>query len=94
MRENTKTYPSDVLVNQLRAAGHRVGLMWEIKGPKDTMIAWISCYLVNGDMIVHVLTYHKGNGWEYLMPGVEMQTDKVVDDVIAHIQRIKDAHRR
>ena len=59
----SKTYPSTVLQDRLRDAGVDCRCMWEIPGPKDTAIAWLSCYLV-GKGVVIVQTFKDGNGWD------------------------------
>jgi hypothetical protein len=91
----TKTYPSTVLVERLRAAGFETRCLWEVAGPKGT--AWLSCYLVQREMSrgpdavllpVLVQTFDGAReGWEAWVPahsGVEIE--KTVQAVIAQAE--------
>lgn len=76
-----KIYPNRVLEEELRKRNVSVRLMWEIPGPKYTSIAWISCYLIAGSMVAHVITY-KPNGWDVLTNVPAIMIDATVDTVI------------
>lgn len=60
----TKSYPSHTFARLAREAGFEPRLFWEIKGPKDTAIAWLSCYVIKG-RVFHVITYDN-DGWDVL----------------------------
>lgn len=65
----TKVSPNRILRDQLRAKDHDVELLWEMRGPKDTAVAWLSCYEVSkpdgsNKVLVIVETYENGRGWE------------------------------
>ena len=44
----TKIYPDNVYAKMMRDEGKNVRLMWEMKGPPHTDVAWLSCYIING----------------------------------------------
>ena len=61
----SKIYPYNY-GEELRAAGlHDFRLMWEIKGPRDTDIAWITCWVVresDHNVCVHIIETFKSGG--------------------------------
>lgn len=75
-----KTYPSHVLAEALRANNIGVCLLWEIPGPRDTEIAWLSCYQVSMQICI-VETFHDC-GWQAFTPNTENGTDATVKDVM------------
>jgi len=78
-----KTYPSRVLEEGLREKNIPVQIFWETPGPKDTMVAWISCLMVgNKGVLILVETYFEG-GWECF---IQSRVGKV-DDTIAEVER-------
>ena len=77
-----KIYPSHVLEDELRMRGVQVQCMWEYKGPPETFVEWIVCYLVgNTPMIVQ--TFKDRRGWEAFTPCSDGKVKGTVDDVIA-----------
>lgn len=83
MLKSTKTYPSRVLVDELFKRDIPCSLMWEIPGPKDTQIAFLSAYLIRARVVI-VQTWKDGNGWEVYMPAKENMIQATVEEVIAH----------
>lgn len=81
-RQKSKTYPSHVLTDALRDKNVTAQLMWEIPGPKDTQIAWLSCYLI-GSCLCVVQTFQGGDGWLALTSNGENNTDAAIADVVA-----------
>jgi hypothetical protein len=81
LKVKDRDYPSRVLVDEIRKRDIPCRLMWEIKGPKDTQIAWITCYLIQRT-IVHVLTYTGKNGWDALTPCQSLKIDETVQEVL------------
>ena len=81
----TKTYPSHVLADALRERGLDCRLMWEIPGPKNTEVAWLSCYLVQSDICI-VSTY-KGGWWGAYTPSGKTEAGAIVEDVIVRTRR-------
>lgn len=79
-----KTYPDTTLQGLLTARGLTVRCMWEIPGPKDTQIAWITAYAVNGTVIL-VQTYSGGNGWEAYLPCQSISVGETVDAVVGQL---------
>lgn len=75
-----KVWPSYVLADAAREAGADARLMWEIPGPKDTAIAWISCYAI-GQSICIVETFMSG-GWNALTPCRSADPDSTLRDVL------------
>lgn len=63
----------------------RSRLMWEMRGPKDTMIEWLQCWLIlsTGRMIL-IECYKDGNGFD-VFPQVLVNglcdTAKVVEEM-------------
>lgn len=81
-----KIYPSHVLEDELRKRGIPFRCMWEMKGPPDTFIEWIVCYLV-GNTPMMVQTFKEGHGWNAFSPCDKNETDATVEDVIARCCR-------
>lgn len=75
-----KIHPDSTLADRCRAAGVRVRLLWEIPGPENTQIAWLSCYAVGPSMCI-VETFAKG-GWNVMTPIMESNMDAAVTDVM------------
>lgn len=80
-KTQTKTYPNTTLEKALRERGVPIRLMWEVPGPKDTMVAWLSCYLVNARVVI-VQTYKDGNGWQVYTPVEDATITGTVEQVI------------
>jgi hypothetical protein len=78
----TKQQPDTTLQEKLREQGVSCRLQWEMRGPKDTLVAWLSCYLVNGYLVI-VETYKDNCGWEAFTPSGSIKIDETVADVIA-----------
>ena len=77
----TKTYPDTTFEKIARKAGASVTLLWEMRGPKDTSVAWMTCYLVNG-MPAIVQTYGEGNGWNVFTPGPHLDIEGTLADAL------------
>jgi hypothetical protein len=75
------SYPSHVLVDALRAASFNPRLLWEERGPKDTAIAWLSCYSA-GRTVFIVETYKDENGWEVFTSSGQVTVDATIAEVI------------
>lgn len=43
-------YPDRYWADSLRARGLDARLLWEMRGPSDTQIAWLSCYIIYGQL--------------------------------------------
>lgn len=78
-----KTYPDSTLVDRCRTAGTVVTLLWEIEGPANTNVAWLSCYLVNGLPVI-VETFKVG-GWMEFTTSNLLDTDNTVRDVLRRV---------
>lgn len=77
-----KTYPNRDIENAARRAGARVTCLWEIPGPKDTGIAWMSALSINGAIAI-VQTYKDGGGYEVFTPTVFRNVDETVKYIMA-----------
>lgn len=73
-------YPNSVLADACRKAGAHVGLMWEVPGPKNTAIEWMSCYQI-GKSVCIVQTYKEG-GWNAFTPHPGNDIAGTVADVL------------
>lgn len=78
---STIKYPNTVLEKALRERGVDCRCLWEHRGPKNTFIAWIVAYLVNG-RVVMVQTYKEG-GWDAFTPNSENDVEATIKDVMA-----------
>jgi hypothetical protein len=85
-----KTYPNTVLVDALQDMGIYRRLMWEIPGPKNTELEWISCYLVEVPgqdiSIIHVVTFKDYNGWDVLVSVNQVKIQETIDEVLRRIK--------
>ena len=75
-----KEFADRRLERTLRDAGARVSTMWEVRGPKNTDVAWITCYQV-GHSICIVETFKTG-GFTALTPNSSSHINDVVGDVL------------
>lgn len=82
-----KTEPNHKLRDMLRDMGSHVDLLWEVTGPPDTRIAWLSCYQIEDGKqraIIIVETFKDGRGWEVLItPSKKSGVKDTLDAVIA-----------
>jgi hypothetical protein len=77
--------PDKTLQRALGDQGFSTQCMWEIPGPKNTGIAWLTCYNSNGTVFM-VQTYKEG-GWQVYLPSVNLLIDKTVEEVIDRVRR-------
>lgn len=78
---NAKVYPDNTLPDACRAAGATVRLLWEERGPKNTGVAFHSCYSINGNTCI-VQTFTRG-GWDALTGQPVNRVDAAIADVLA-----------
>lgn len=59
----TTNYPNNTLERRAIEAGAQVRCLWQMRGPKDTGVAWLECLQIGprGDVVI-VETFHHG-GW-------------------------------
>ena len=86
LNTKTKTYPSHVLEDELRQRGIAVQCVWEMRGPPNTFVEWIVCYIV-GNTVMLVETHKNGHGWNAFTPCADGEISATVDDVIARCCR-------
>lgn len=88
MKSRWKVEPSHVVAEAAREAfikaegGHRYGavrLLWEVPGPKDTRIAWLSFYAI-GTSVCLVQTYDDGT-WDALTANDTLDVKETIADV-------------
>lgn len=84
-------FPDSTLEERCRAAGAEVRCCWQMKGPKDTAIAWMECLQI-GSGIVIVQTY-KGGGWEAYSALPVNEIEATVADVLARCRVKPDTVR-
>jgi hypothetical protein len=72
-------------VDLLRERQHVTArLMWEHPGPKDTRVAWISCYLLqrgNRARLLLVETYKNGAGYDYFLQGEVAVHSQIAEEI-------------
>jgi hypothetical protein len=76
-----RTYPDHTLEKALRERGIQVRVLWEMKGPKNTLIDWLVGYAIAGQICI-VETFKSG-GWDAFTSGQSNLIDETVADVIA-----------
>lgn len=75
-----KVFPDKTLADACRAAGARVRVVWEEKGPPNTGIEWQTCYLIGpGLCIVQTFT---GGGWEAFTAPASRDIPGTIADVL------------
>lgn len=79
------TYPSHVLEEEIRKRGYPIRCMWEMKGPPNTRIIWVVCYLCEGTIVL--VTTYEGGSWEAFTPNQDGKIEATVEDVIARCCR-------
>lgn len=82
-KTRTAQYADRTLENALRERTHNrvnVALMWEMRGPENTGVAWLSCFIVNGTLLI-VETFKDG-GWNALTSDRSNRVDETINDVI------------
>jgi hypothetical protein len=80
--------PSRIVRDVARAALLKLGepptqavrLAWEIPGPKDTEIAWLSCYFIGAGICI-VETFRDG-GWNAFTPCDSIEVEATLADVL------------
>lgn len=77
-----KTYPNTELQGILTKNGFDCRTLWEMKGPPNTAIAWLSCYVVNGCTVM-VQTYTDNNGWQAYTHNASDKVKDTVEDVVS-----------
>lgn len=73
-------FPNNECADYLRGCGADVKIIWEIKGPPKTDVAWLSCYLVNGTTII-VETF--SDGWEAFTPNPSGKVSETIVDILS-----------
>lgn len=76
-----KVYADTTFQNAARAAGATVRCLWEIPGPKDTEIAWITFYQINQSCCI-VETFKDG-GWNAFTPNTSIDVDATIADALS-----------
>lgn len=75
-----RIHPDSTIADRCREAGARVRLVWEERGPKNTGVAFLTCYLIN-DTLCIVSTFSRG-GWDAYTPCGEVLIENAVADVM------------
>jgi len=75
-----KVYPNTLLAERCREAGATVRLVWEERGPKNSNVAFLTCYLINQTLCI-VATY--SDGWDAYTPCQSLKVDDAIADVFA-----------
>lgn len=83
--------PERKFIPLLEGKGVAVELLWDLKGPKDTQITWLSAYALDHSMsnCIIITTFEHG-GWDVL---VQASRSNVILDtlnaVLANLQAAK-----
>jgi hypothetical protein len=80
MKKKTPTYPDHTVEDALRKHT-TVMCLWEMPGPKNTRVAWLTAYAINGVLVI-VMTYADGDGWEVLTPYESNSRAAAITDVM------------
>jgi hypothetical protein len=83
-----KVYPDRTLETELVRHGCQVRCLWQIPGPKGTMVAWMEGILVQaekGGAVIIVQTFRDG-GWEAFTANKDTDIQATVQDVLARVQ--------
>lgn len=80
-----RTYPDHTLEKAARAAGARVVVLWEVRGPEHTAVDWMVGYQI-GKWCVIVQTYTDGNGWNAFLSNKTNDTYQTIADVLNHCE--------
>lgn len=83
-----RVFPDRTLEEELVKRGCQVRCMWQLPGPKGTMIAWMEGILVqtpsgHGDVVI-VQTFRTG-GWSAFTANRSIDIPDTVEDVIARV---------
>lgn len=62
-----------------------VRTMWEMSGPPNTSVAWLSCYLIEG--VVCIVETYKDGGFELLTGSAVLDRKGVIVEALARIRR-------
>lgn len=76
--------PSMVLMEACATLGVPCNLMWEIPGPKHSQVAFISCYAINGAIVI-VETFRDSRGWDAFTSSRSPSIDETITDVFARV---------
>lgn len=68
------------IVDAARANDVAIRLLWEMPGPENTAVEWLSCYAL-GQGVVIVETFTNGDGWQAYTAGSSARVDDMVADV-------------
>ena len=76
-----RTYPDHTLENAARAAGVRVVVLWEMRGPANTAVDWMGGYQID-HLPVIVQTYTDGDGWNVFAPNSTNDVDRTIAEIL------------
>ena len=80
----TTRYPDTTLVDRLRGQGYEPRILWQQRGPPNTLVVWQECYSVGKTLMI--LQTFKEVGWQAFFPLVERDTDSAVGEAVTIIQ--------
>lgn len=80
MTQKAKRYPDKTLETEWQRRGLRYTVGWEIPGPKNTGVAWMVGYGLNGRVVI-VQTFIDG-GWEAYTASGSLNVAVTIDDVM------------
>lgn len=81
MTKTIAKHPDSTLEDGLRERGVIVRVMWEMKGPKDTQIAWLQLLGVGSKCRLFIVETYKDGGWEVFIQSREGKITECIDEV-------------
>lgn len=87
LKTKVKTYPNRVFQDAIRSEGVLLQALWQIKGPKDTGIDWITCYYIAPLTVIH-FSYADG-GWDIHTGSEHIERDATINEVLERVKRFR-----
>ena len=84
-----KVYPNLTFERAAREAGARVIVLWEQPGPRNTGVAWMVGYSING-VVAIVQTFKESGGWDVYTPLARTDATAGIADALARCRAMED----
>lgn len=82
-----RVFPDRTLEHELVQRGCQVRCLWQMPGPRGTMIAWMEGILVQADKggAVIIVQTSRDGGWEAFTSNKSIEIEATVEDVLARV---------
>jgi hypothetical protein len=87
LKTRVKTYPNKVFEQEIRNQKLTCQALWQIKGPKNTAIDWITCYYIAPLTVIH-FGYDEG-GWDIHIGSEHIDRKSTIDDLLERIKTLR-----